>query len=336
MSVIVPCYNERATISECVRSVLANGYGAGLEVLVVDGGSTDGSREIVRELETSDPRIRLIDNPQRTVQHAMNRGIESAKHEAILVVGGHSILFPGYLRRCAEVLVEHDADAVGGRVETIPREQTIVGRAIAGVMSSRFGVGRSHFRVTQSTDEPRHVPSVVFGLYRRDVFRKVGHFNVNMARSEDLEFHRRMRDAGCKMMFAPDALASYVARSRYFEFLRHSLDNGKWTILPAAFTGRREASLWHLVPMGFVAGLSVLGVAAIWMELARLLLIVIAGFYLLAAMLASLASMRRVGGGAALLLPLMFVTLHLAYGIGSVVGASIVLRRRITGRGRPC
>ena len=91
LSVICPIYNEENYIGKCIESILAQDYPKDdLEVLFVDGMSTDRTREIVEEYSTSYPYIRLIDNPKRIVPPAMNIGIRASKGSIIIRLDAHA------------------------------------------------------------------------------------------------------------------------------------------------------------------------------------------------------------------------------------------------------
>jgi glycosyltransferase involved in cell wall biosynthesis len=102
VSVVIPTRNEEHTIAGCLGAVLAQDYPAGrMEVLVVDGRSTDRTRAIVAELAATDPhaRVQLLDNPHRIASTALNIGIRAARGAIIARVDGHTIIAPDHLRR---------------------------------------------------------------------------------------------------------------------------------------------------------------------------------------------------------------------------------------------
>ncbi|MCL2330438.1 MAG: glycosyltransferase, partial [Phycisphaerae bacterium] len=103
VSIIVPIRNEAEFIEQCLRSLLNDDYPRDrMEILVMDGMSNDGTREIVQRLAQSDNRVRLLDNPERIVPHAMNSGIRAARGEIITRLDGHADVLPGFLRRSVE------------------------------------------------------------------------------------------------------------------------------------------------------------------------------------------------------------------------------------------
>ena len=139
VSVVVPCRNEEQFIAGCLDSILASDFPKDrLEVLVVDGVSEDGTRRIVNGYAEKHPFIRLLTNPKKTIPGAMNIGIDGSRGGIIMKMDAHTIYAPDYISQCVRFLEEYGADNVGGVVRTLPRTQTLVGRAIALALSNRW------------------------------------------------------------------------------------------------------------------------------------------------------------------------------------------------------
>src|SRR6202022_4065168 len=166
VSVILPTLNERATIVDCLQSILGQDYRAIREVLVVDGGSTDGTRELVARFP---PPVRMVDNPRITAAAAMNVGIAQATGDIICRADAHSLYARSYVRRCVDVLEETAAANVGGRMN--PVGTTSFGRAVAAVTTSPLGVGPGRFHYGQAR---REVDTVYLGCWRPDELRPLG------------------------------------------------------------------------------------------------------------------------------------------------------------------
>jgi len=322
VSVVIPCLNEVESIARCLDSLIDGGYPLDqLEVLVVDGGSTDGTRAIVEERCRRFPCIKLLENPRRTQQAALNIGIRAAKGDPIIRMDGHAIFSPGYIGKAIALLESSGADNVGGRLVTVPRRNTAVGRAIAAAMSVRFGVGNSDFRTSDANEtEPRWASTVPYSCYRRDVFERVGLFNEALDKSEDAEFHQRMREYGCRTLFAPVLVSYYAARSDFRSFVAHTVDNGRWAVIPTLKTGRVVVSAKHLTPLVFLVTLLTLGALSLVWPFALKLLVGIAVTYGLATLAAATqAAVRRSDPSLVWMLPPVFLTLHLGYGLGSLL-----------------
>lgn len=326
VSIIIPCRNEERYIRRCLQSVLDNDYPQDLmQVLVVDGMSADRTRDIVKEFQRRHVFISLLDNPRRIIPSAMNIGIQNASAGIILKIDAHAGYGKEYIRRCVTALLGSDAANAGGVIRTLPRSDTLVGRAIVASLSSIFGVGNSLFRI--GLRKKRFAATAYSGCYRRDALEKVGLYDERVARSEDILVNRKLLQRGEKILLLPDVVVDYYARSTIREFVQHNFDNGFWTTYPLRL-GLRCFSLRHLAPLIFVS--AVFAATVLWRLLpagsraaaaAGWLLGAVVLSYFAVNLLATLAvAVRKKDPGLLLLMPLIFCILHFSYGIGSLAG----------------
>ncbi len=337
VSVIIPCRNEVRFLKRCLDSILAGDYPASsIEVIVADGMSTDGTRELVAEYSARDARVRMIDNPERVTPVGLNRAIAAARGEVIARVDGHAEISANYLSRCVHYLETTDAVNVGGVMQVVPRSVGPFSDAIVGVLAHRFGVGNAEYRF--GGGEPRWVDTVQGGCWHREVFSRVGGFNEKLERTQDMEFNRRLQSAGGKILMAPEIRYDYFARTDLASFTRHNFWNGEWAVLPFAYSEQVPVSLRHLVPLIFALGLflSVLALAWSWWPMA-----LAAGPYVVANVAASIhASWRARKPSFLIAMPIAFASLHLGYGFGSLAGLFPLLRAKFLNRSKqeekPC
>src|SRR5882672_10796984 len=191
VTVILPCRNEASHISACLDSIIASAHPPErLEVLVIDGMSDDGTREIVEQYAARYPRIRLLDNHRRIVPAGLNLGILAATGDIIMRMDGHVVYPPEYISRLVDALLADGADNVGGCLVTLPADGSPVAQAIAIAMAHPFGVGNAHFRI--GAREARDVDTVAFGCFRRSLFTRIGMFDEELVRNQDDEFNHRI------------------------------------------------------------------------------------------------------------------------------------------------
>jgi len=314
VTIIMPIRNEAAYIERSLGAVLSQDYPADrMEILVVDGMSDDGTREVVAALRASNPRasIHLLDNPARIVPTALNIGLRHARGEVIIRVDGHCEIAPDYVRRCVELLQETGADNVGGACITIG--ETSVARAIALAQSSSFGVGGVAFRVGRGT--PGYVDTVPFGAYRREVFDRIGGFDEELVRHQDYEFNCRLRAAGGKIYYSPVIRARYYSRSTLRGLARQYFQYGYWK---AIVTRRNPRALsWrHLAPIGLTLALTAGIPVTLWLPGLLSVYGGLWGVYILACVGASVLACARGGWQYLPLVPLAFATIHLCWGAG--------------------
>ncbi|MEQ1946428.1 MAG: glycosyltransferase family 2 protein [Bryobacteraceae bacterium] len=318
VSVIIPCRNETRFLARCLDSVLGGDYPSErMEVLVIDGRSTDGTRDLIAQYAAHDPRVRMIDNPDGITPCALNRGIEAASGDVIARVDAHAEIAPDYLSNAIAYLETTGASNVGGSMRTLPQDHGLWSGAIIAALSHRFGVGNSYFRIGSA--EPRWVDTVFGGCWPREVFEKVGLFNTGLRRSQDMEFSLRLKAAGLRTLLAPNVRSDYYARTRLKDFIRHNFVNGQWAVLPFLYSDVIPVSLRHLIPLVFALGLLAGAAVLPWTPL--LLAAVVVPYALVAfAASAQVASNDR-APLRLLQMPLIFFSLHFSYGLGSIAGA---------------
>ncbi len=256
VSVIIPCRNEAAHIAGLLDSVLAQDYPAErLEILVVDGMSDDGTREIIEDDRRQNGRIRLIDNPGRAVPTAMNLGIEHSSGEVIVRMDVHAVYPPDYISRLVHELFALDADNVGGSLETLPADGSRKARAVAAVLAHPFGVGNSHCRIhAGDRDGAVEADTVPFGCYRREVFDRIGLYDEDLIRNQDNELNERLLKAGGKIFLIPSVRIGYFARENYSKLWRMLYQYGYFGPLVDMKLGSRTR-LRRYIPALFVLSL---------------------------------------------------------------------------------
>jgi glycosyltransferase involved in cell wall biosynthesis len=319
VSIIIPCRNEKKYIGKCLDSIIFNDYPKNrFEVLVVDGMSNDGTREIVKNYSEKYPFIKILDNPKKFTCFAFNIGVKEAKGKIIMLMGAHAGYEKDYISKCLKYLKEYKADNVGGIIKTVPKINTLWAKAIAYSLSSFFGVGTSYFR--RGSKKPKWVDTVFGGCYKKEVFDKVGLFNEKLIRSQDFEFNKRLKKAGGKILLVPEIVAYYYPQSSLKDFLKHYFRDGVWTTYPLKF-GIRIFSWRHLIPLFFVSGLIGLGILSIFFSIFWWLFLFIVGFYFLINIYFSFTIAKREKDLRFLfLMPITFVSRHLGYGLGPLWG----------------
>jgi len=314
--VIIPTRNERATIGKCLDSVLNNSYPLDkIEIIVVDGMSSDGTREIVKRYMARYSIVKLLDNPRLITPVALNIGVKAARGDVILILGAHSYIDKDFLSQSIKALSEHpEADCVGGVEYSVG--ENLVSRTIALVFSSPFGVGGARYRIGGYEG---YVDTVALSVYRKEVFERVGFFNERLIRNQDIEFNSRLRKQGGKIYLTPAIKAYYYTPSSLLAFWRKNFSNGLWNIYTTK-VAPGSLSLRHFVPLSFVLSLLASGGLAFFTHIGKILLGLIVGSYLLGALLASISIGIRKGLKFIFILPLVFFTLHFSYGLGSLWG----------------
>lgn len=316
VSVIMPVRDEAAYIERSLGSVLAQDYPADrLEILVVDGMSVDGTREVVTAAQATRSNLRLLDNPRGIVPPGLNIGIAEARGDIVVRVDGHCEIAPDYVRRCVEHLLADDVEAVGGPIETIG--ETDEAQAIALAMSSWFGVGGSAFRTIN--DRPMLVETVAFPAYMRETLRRLGPFDEELVRNQDDEYNYRLLKSGGRILLSPDIRSRYYSRGSLHKLWRQYYQYGFWKVRVMQ-KHPRQMRWRQYVPPAFVAALSGSSLLAIFFRPFRYLLAIIFVLYITVNLGASLSLGRAHGSRYVPRLLLIHPILHLSYGLGFLAG----------------
>jgi glycosyltransferase involved in cell wall biosynthesis len=318
VSIIVPCRNEVNFIAKFLDSLLANDYSKiNMEVLVVDGMSDDGTRDIIKSYMPQHNIISLIDNEQKTTPAALNLGIKNAKGEVIMRMDVHAEYPTNYISGLLAVLNETGADNVGGLCDTIPANNSVIGKAIAMAMAHPFGVGNSYFRI--GVVEPRWVDTVPFGCYRRKVFDRIGLFDEELIRNQDDELNLRLIKQGGKILLVPQIISNYYARDSLRNLGRMYFQYGYFKPLVVRKIGG-VLTIRQIVPGAFVLSLVLLSLLAPWSGMALLYDKILLSAYTAANLSASWITAFRTKAPSAFALPLVFPVVHFAYGFGYLKG----------------
>jgi succinoglycan biosynthesis protein ExoA len=324
VSVILPIRNERRYIACSLGSVLAQQYPAGrMEILVIDGMSEDGTREVAQQLASQQSKfpVRILDNPKLITSIALNIGVFRARGEIIVRVDGHCEIKPDYVRCCVEYLQQGTAEGVGGTIVTLG--DTNKGRAIALGTSSAFGVGNSLFRLKKRTRQ--FTDSVPFPAYKREIFNRAGYYDEEMLCNEDDEFNYRLRKMGGRLLLAEDVSSHYYCRSSLKGLWKQHFRYGLWKIrVLQKHPG--QMSLRQFVPPVLV--LALIGSACLALfPASRILSLFIPLTYLSANLLASVYTGIKYGRRTLPFLPFVFACIHLSYGLGFLYGLAKFGRR---------
>jgi GT2 family glycosyltransferase len=297
-----------------------------MEIIVVDGMSTDRTREIVRGFAERDNRIRLLPSPKRRTPFSMNIGVAAASGEVVVRVDGHSVIGSDHVRRCVAFLLQSGADHAGG----LMRQQgnTFLARAIALALSSPAGVGNARFRYT---DREQDIDTVPFGAYRRETILRLGGFDEAFPIGQDSELDYRITLSGGRVRITPRISTDYFCRDSLRALARQFYRYG-----------RAKAHILHkhgglpspraLAPATLLGALLSLGVASPMSRVARRMLAgVLAGYVALCLAAAGVIGARR-GWRYAPLLPAVFAVLHFSHGAGFLSALPRFLTPRPTDR----
>jgi cellulose synthase/poly-beta-1,6-N-acetylglucosamine synthase-like glycosyltransferase len=271
VSIIIPCYNEKMRIRLLLDAIYAQTFPRNLmEVVLADGMSTDGTKEIVSDWSRlhQDLRLKLLENEKQIIPAALNQAIENTSNDVIIRLDAHSHPYPDYVTRTVSALDADVADNVGGLWVIKPGSDTWIARSISLAASHPLGVGDALYRHGKKA---AYVETVPFGGFRRELWVKLGGFDETLLTNEDYEFNSRILKSGGKIWFDPDIQSVYYSRSTLSGLARQYWRYGYWKY--RMVKRYPDTIRWRqALPPAFVASL-LLGLLLVWIPLFRGLLI---------------------------------------------------------------
>ncbi|MEO8192573.1 MAG: glycosyltransferase family 2 protein [Gemmatimonadales bacterium] len=335
VSILIPAYQERGFIGECLSSVrnFELPPQTSMEILVIDGMSTDGTRDIVAAASASDPRVRLLDNPRRFQSAALNLGIGQAAGTFIMRLDAHST-YPGdYLALALETATRTGSDNTGGIVTTLRRGDHYQAALVQALITHRFGVGNSGFR-TDAVEGP--ADTVPYGFFRRDVFERVGLFDERLIRAQDYEMNRRIIASGGKIWRNPKIVVAYYPQPDFRSFITKQL----------AYEAPYNAYMWYLAPWSFAARHAVTAVFAAGViggavlspisSTVRTIFFAVMLLYLAIAIFSAMGQATRYRQPLhVIFLPVCFFLYHFLHGLGIIAGLAKLAVGKAPVQGKP-
>ena len=315
-SVLIPCRNEAGNIETCIRNVFAfEPPEGGFEVIVIDGMSDDGTREILSGLKRQYQGLRVIDNPQRTVPHAMNLGIEHARGEYIIRTDVRCVHPSTYLKDLISLSEETGADNVGGVL--VPTGETYTQKSIAAAYASPVAMGGA---LRDRGDFVGETDAVYGGCFRRERLLEIGMYDEEMVRNQDDELSFRLRKAGGRVIQSGSIKVEYFPRKRFTQLFKQFLQYGYWKV--AVLRKHPAQASWrHYAPAMLVSGFLALALASLFNTKFLTGLLFYSGAYMLPVSVESLRlafKKRNLRLWPGVLTAMVFI--HIGFGVGFMAG----------------
>lgn len=318
LSIGIIAYNEEKYLPVLLDDIKKQQYPHEfMEIVLVDGNSTDNTKKIMQSFEKNNKdfySVKVLDNNKRIQASGWNIVIKNFTGDVMARIDAHTRVTPNFSSKVMEDINEGEM-VVGGIRPTIIDKDTAWSRVLLQVENSLFG---SSINTSRRSTEKKYVKTMFHAAYRREVFDKVGLFNEDLLRTEDNEFHYRIRKAGYKLCYDPEIVSYQYARSSFIKMIKQKYSNGRW-IGKTVKICPRCISVYHMVPFAFIIAIIVttgLANMGIW-HLFALMWILYSCFALLNTILSA------ANDGVyfqTVLMPFMFLILHIAYGIGTIKG----------------
>lgn len=318
IAIIIPTYNEARFIACCIDSIRQQTYPFNqMDVMVIDGGSTDKTCEVVRAYSAKYPNVRLLNNPKRIQSAAFNVGVNNSSAPYIVRLDAHAFYKPYYIEGCVKGLKEDsNRGNVGGQWNIQPQNSSLWATTNAILNYSKFGIGGATYRIGA---EAGNVDTVPFGAFPRKVIEEIGGMREDLPRGEDNEYNSRIKKAGYSIYFDPQIECIYYARPTLKTSCKQMYANGE-SIGHLFYVDRESIGIRHLVPLLFVLGIIVGFIGAVFFKLFLYTLLVGLALYFACDLIASIIASKEHGWKYCLPLFLLFFCVHVSYGLGTIKG----------------
>lgn len=343
ITIAIVAYNEESYLPRLLGDILDQTYPHDhIEVLFVDSASTDGTRIVMHDfakahdgLMTADgdkfKHIAIFENPKKRLSAGCNIAIKEFTTDALVRVDAHARIPNDFIAECVAALGDESDETfeyvVGGARPTVCESDSAWSKTLWMAEESMFGSSVSQARRVTDTSDHEHngeyVSSIFHVCYRKKVAEDMVGFREDLGRTEDNEFYYRLRKNGYKIYRSPYIYSEQYIRPSLGKMLKQKWGNGYWIgrtlgIVPGCI------SVYHLIPFAFILAIIGCTVFAIcgFPDFIRLLGALYGSVAILMAVYSAF-SMQRQGQKVppfALLLPFIFLMLHVVYGVGTFVG----------------
>jgi len=258
VSVIVATFNEEKYIVTLLKSLCAQTFKESFEILIVDGNSIDKTKEKVKDFAKKNKQknvsIHVFDNPKRRAPFAFNIGVKKSRADFFCLVGAHSKLARNWIEESYTSLLHQPKDvmAVGGLWKN-ESHNTPFTNAICFATGTFWGGGISTYRYAK---EAQYVDTVVYGLYRKEVIKKVGLFDTNFLHGQDGEYNLQIRKKGFRLFFNPKIVSWYKVRPNAKAFAKQMYFYGQSRT--HMLCKHKELNVKQMFPAGLVLYLAAL------------------------------------------------------------------------------
>lgn len=325
VSVIVPCYNEQATIGSLLNAIRLQTFPIQeTEVIIADGLSTDNTREVITDFQHAHPEIsvRMVDNTKRQIPSGLNKALEVSLGQYIVRLDAHSIPAPDYIMKCIQALKSGKGVNVGGIWMIQPGADRWISKSIAAAAAHPLAVGDARYRVG---GEAQAVDTVPFGAFHRELIDRIGPYNEDLLTNEDYEFNVRVRKSGGTVWYDPSIRSTYIARKSLVELARQYWRYGFWKVqmlrkYPETIRWRQALPPLFVLSFIFLTLLSLISSIASW-----ILLVEISLYLIILLCVGFDKSLRHRHVSYLFGIPMAVATMHISWGTAFLYGGLLSL-----------
>ena len=316
VSIIITARNEEKYLPMLFEDILHQTYPLqNIEVGLMDSNSTDNTRKLMEEFKNNNESlsVQIVTNERQIQAAGFNEGVKHATGDVVLKIDAHSRIPQDFVQKNVNEIIA-GAFVCGGNRPTVVDSDDDFSKTLHIVEESALGSSIANYR---KSNVKRKVNSIFHGMYRKEVFEKVGLADERLLRTEDNEFHYRVRKAGYDIIFNPEIESYQYIRPTFTKMIQQKFANGYWIGLTSHIC-RDCLSLFHFGPGVFVATLLIL---MMFTPISFIPLLTVFGLYILAVLGLSIFEIsKQKYNHTLLLIPFIMIAVHFAYGIGTIKG----------------
>lgn len=316
VSIIITARNEEKYLPMLFEDILNQTYPLqNIEVVLMDSNSTDNTRKLMEEFKNNNESlsVQIVTNERQIQAAGFNEGVKHATGDVVLKIDAHSRIPQDFVQKNVNEIIA-GAFVCGGNRPTVVDSDDDFSKTFHIVEESALGSSIANYR---KSNVKRKVNSIFHGMYRKEVFEKVGLADERLLRTEDNEFHYRVRKAGYDIIFNPEIESYQYIRPTFTKMIQQKFANGYWIGLTSHIC-RDCLSLFHFGPGVFVATLLIL---MMFTPISFIPLLTVFGLYILAVLGLSIFEIsKQKYNHTLLLIPFIMIAVHFAYGIGTIKG----------------
>lgn len=320
ISIGVIALNEEKYLPILLDNILQQTYTRSLtEIILVDGMSIDNTKQIMLDFQNRYSNeyidVKVFDNPRRIQSSGWNIVLNHFTCDALLRIDAHAELPSKFLDENIQCLNSGEYVCGGPRTNIIDSD-SLWKQSLLHVEQSLFGSGVAEYRRDNSV-EKKYVNSLFHGAYRREVIEKVGLFNEQLLRTEDNEYHYRIRQCGYQICYSNSINSYYQTRNTLSRMIKQKYGNGLW-IGKTFYICPKCLSLFHFIPFVFLISLF-FGVLYSFAH-SFILLELVLGSYFFVMSIGMFFSLIRTKNMYDVFIPALCFVIHVAYGFGTLKG----------------
>ena len=316
VSIIITARNEEKYLPMLFEDILNQTFPLqNIEVVLMDSNSTDNTRLVMEEFKKNNEilSVQIVTNERQIQAAGFNEGVKHATGDVVLKIDAHSRIPADFVQKNVDEILA-GAYVCGGNRPTVVDSDGDFSKTLHIVEESALGSSIANYR---KSNVKRKVNSIFHGMYRKEVFEKVGLADERLLRTEDNEFHYRVRKAGYDIIFNPEIESYQYIRPTFTKMIQQKFANGYWIGL-TSHVCRDCLSLFHFGPGVFVSTLLVLMMLT---PISFAPLLTLVALYLLAVLGLSVFEIsKQKYNHTLLLIPFIMIAVHFAYGIGTIKG----------------